>query len=203
MFHVNDLLDSKIVQSGKFFPVRTYQFVGRTIQEIIHMMQWTLKKRDLVIEFQNTQEDHYQLLFDKRRLQQVLLNLLSNAIKFQMQGKIKVSFDTVENTGVNREQGTDAQESILIKVIVQDEGIGMTESEVTTLFEPFHASQNITSKSLNPNGRGLGLFICKRICEHLGGKIEVVSEEGLGTKFIFTMEALIGMQHSDKDSELL
>ena len=83
MFHVNDLLDSKVIQVGKFVPEKTHQYVGKTIQEITNIISWTLKQSNLEIEFQNT-DDHYELLFDKRRLQQVLLNLLSNAIKFQM-----------------------------------------------------------------------------------------------------------------------
>ena len=83
MFHVNDLLDSKVIQVGKFVPAKTHQYVGKTIQEITNIISWTLKQSNLEIEFQNT-DDHYELLFDKRRLQQVLLNLLSNAIKFQM-----------------------------------------------------------------------------------------------------------------------
>jgi len=64
----------------------------------------------------------------------------------------------------------------------------MSENELSNLFEPFYATQNKTSRSLNPNGNGLGLFICKSICEHLGGNIEVSSVPAFGTKFNFTME---------------
>lgn len=79
----------------------------------------------------------------------------------------------------------------------------MSESEMTNLFEPFYATPNKESRSLNPNGNGLGLFICKSICEHLGGSIKVTSVQGFGTKFEFTIEGQLGAHYSGETTSVM
>ena len=89
-FHANDLLDHRVIQSGKFVPSLSVSSVEDSILEIIEMMSWTLQRRNLKIDFIRDKEETHFLSFDKRRLQQVLLNLLSNAIKFSDRGTIRV-----------------------------------------------------------------------------------------------------------------
>ena len=62
---------------------------------------------------------------------------------------------------------------------VKDEGIGLTPEQVKTIFEPF------SKPSSHGRGNGVGLSICKQICEHLGGKIMVISRKGEGSTFHF------------------
>jgi len=71
-------------------------------------------------------------------------------------------------------------------VSVQDSGIGIAEENQKSLFKPFGKLENDVQKGMNPTGSGLGLSICKRIVEELGGCISVVSELGKGAKFTFT-----------------
>ena len=76
----------------------------------------------------------------------------------------------------------------MLIVTVQDLGVGIDENECLKLFKPFFRTNNARSRRLNPIGNGLGLYICKLICEGLNGYIQVSSELGKGSKFKFTMK---------------
>ena len=60
-----------------------------------------------------------------------------------------------------------------LEVTVTDAGIGMTKEELKHIFDPFNNTDNVLSQSLNPRGHGIGLSICKNICQNLGGDITV------------------------------
>jgi CheY-like chemotaxis protein len=115
------------------------------------------------------------VLADAQRIKQVLLNLVGNATKFTTDGFISLRLCAAAAppplTGVMFE--------------VSDSGIGMTESSVQDLFQPFH--QVDASRSRRQGGTGLGLAISKRIVEAMGSQIEVVSELGRGSLFSFTL----------------
>ena len=137
-----------------------------------------------------------EIYSDKKRFQQILLNLLSNSLKFTTTGYIKVKIiDDVDNS--------------LLKVSVKDTGIGIKESDLTKLFQAFGM---LTQSQKNINkfgimicliyiyiyiiyilyiyiyiGSGLGLYLCKALCVMLGGDIQVFSQYGIGSKFIFTV----------------
>ena len=117
------------------------------------------------IQFNPDPSDMIKLYFDRRRLQQVLLNLLSNAIKFQDSGKIVVKLTTVPEV--------DNEEICKIYVLVKDQGIGLSPNEMKNVLKLNWRSDTKTSRNLNSHGNGLGLFICKSICESLGGEIRV------------------------------
>ncbi|MBK8260997.1 MAG: hypothetical protein IPK80_06600 [Nannocystis sp.] len=105
---------------------------------------------------------------DETRLRQVLLNLLSNACKFTHGGAITVS-------------AARAAEADAVVFVVADEGIGMSESMVSAMFEPF--VQGDTSSTRRYGGSGLGLTICQRFVAMMGGVIHVSSALGRGTTF--------------------
>ena len=108
------------------------------------------------------------LKYDKRRLQQVLVNLLSNACKFQEKGVISVKAFCAQNFGYNSLE----ERGLMISIVVQDQGVGMSPDKVATIFEPFGSSNN------NVRGNGVGLSICKKICQQLEGEIVVQSKQG-------------------------
>ena len=104
-------------------------------------------------------------------MQQILLNLVRNAIKFShVHGdNIVISARLIEKPGSLNSQRKQ------LEVTVQDRGIGIPSSEIDRVFEPFFRTES--AKSPNTRGHGLGLSICKNICESLGGKISVKSVE--------------------------
>ena len=111
---------------------------------------------------------------DKLRLNQVLLNLLSNAMKFTEKNKqITLSVKVLNKT----------DENISIRFMVVDEGIGMSREKLDKIFNPFEQADTSITRSFG--GTGLGLSISKSIVELMGGKINVESKLGQGSRFWF------------------
>ena len=165
----NDLLDQQVIKKGRFVPDYYYGSIPEAINEIVKQVRLTLVRKNIRIrsDLSITRHIHPRLHFDRRRLQQVLLNLLLNAVKFQQQGKIQIEAQVVtEDLGSNK---------FSLEISVLDQGIGMTEEEVSQVFDAFE-------------GRGIGLSICKQICRSLGGNISVTSRPNVGSRFKFTMQ---------------
>jgi len=106
--------------------------------------------------------------------------LLTNACKFQTTGYIQVFFDVKPKVSVR-------EDALQITIRVLDQGIGIAADEIDSIFKLFWCSSTPESMNLNSNGKGLGLYICKQICQGLGGDIKVTSEQGHGTQFKFSL----------------
>jgi signal transduction histidine kinase len=104
---------------------------------------------------------------DETKLKQVLLNMISNSSKFTKEGTVSLEIS--------------AESKNRVKFELSDTGIGMTEDQLENVFEEFTQAETSTSKDYG--GTGLGLPICKKITELMGGKIEVKSKIGEGTTF--------------------
>jgi signal transduction histidine kinase len=111
-----------------------------------------------------------QMMGDPDRLSQVFINILSNAFKYTNEnGSIKVALEQADS---------------LIRVLVEDTGIGIPKEDIKHIFERFYRSD--LSRSRGTGGTGLGLTITKALVESHNGKIRIESEEGRGTKFTIT-----------------
>jgi len=114
-----------------------------------------------------------KLVGDPGKIHQILYNLVLNAIKHTHHGGVVVSFS-----------GSSFPRSrYKIKVTVEDSGEGISPGEIKKIFEPF-----FQSSGENPEGLGLGLAICKKLCQSMDGDIAVSSVEGQGSKFEFTVK---------------
>ena len=111
---------------------------------------------------------------DPLRLGQILINLVNNAVKFTERGEIRLSAELLEQTG----------DRVKLRFSVRDTGIGMTPEQAARLFQAF--TQADTSTTRKYGGTGLGLTICKRLVELMGGQIWLESEPGAGSTFLFT-----------------
>ena len=114
---------------------------------------------------------------DPGRLRQVLVNVIGNAIKFTAAGEIVVR---VKVQSV-------ARKAVLLHVAVSDTGIGIPADKLKSIFEPFSQEDSSTTRKFG--GTGLGLTICARLVEAMGGTTWVESELGRGSTFHFTMSA--------------
>jgi CheY-like chemotaxis protein/HPt (histidine-containing phosphotransfer) domain-containing protein len=117
-----------------------------------------------------------RLVGDPLRLAQILINLIGNALKFTASGSVTLFVRRVPDTGTN----------VTLEVDVQDTGIGLTAEQQQNLFQAF--SQADTSITRKYGGTGLGLTICKRLAQLMGGDIWVTSQPGVGSIFTFTIK---------------
>ncbi|VVN53936.1 Sensor histidine kinase RcsC [Pseudomonas fluorescens] len=102
---------------------------------------------------------------DPQRIRQILNNLLSNAIKFTDNGRVVLRVRVLEDARVQWQ--------------ISDSGVGISQAQQQQLFDPFYQANDATSQG----GAGLGLAICKWLCELMHGQLKVVSEPGLGSSF--------------------
>jgi Histidine kinase-, DNA gyrase B-, and HSP90-like ATPase len=107
---------------------------------------------------------------DPGRIRQILLNLMSNALKFTQEGFIRI--------GVHGER---SESTYLLKVWVQDTGIGVSPEAQKRLFQSFSQAESDTSRKFG--GTGLGLAICMKLSQLMGGTMKLTSEPGLGSTF--------------------
>ncbi|MBF0459759.1 MAG: response regulator [Magnetococcales bacterium] len=170
---INDILDFSRIEAGKM-RLTPVAFQLQAVFDHLHdMFAHQISAKGMVLQWSIAQ-DMPPLWGDAMRLEQVLTNLVGNALKFTERGEIVVQAQL-------REQYT---RRVVIEFTVRDSGIGIAPARVTELFEPFvQADGSITRKY---GGTGLGLVICKRIVNMMGGEIGVESCEGVGSTFHFT-----------------
>ncbi|MFN3566422.1 MAG: PAS domain S-box protein, partial [Burkholderiaceae bacterium] len=111
---------------------------------------------------------------DAVRIRQILGNFLSNAIKFTLRGRIELRVDVM---------GDDDPAAQRVRFAVADTGIGIAEDKVASIFEPFTQAEQSTTRRYG--GTGIGLTICRRLVEAMGGEIRVRSAVGDGSEFSF------------------
>lgn len=130
--------------------------------------------RDKSLNILNSINSEHKVVADKGMIAVVLRNLISNAIKFsKKEGKIVLS---------------SFQENNFITVIIQDNGIGISESKIPLIFSEENYT---TSGTAGEKGTGLGLMLCREFVEKNGGIIGVDSKPDIGTRFMFTLPALL------------
>lgn len=172
---VNDILDIARIEAGKLtlnsVPMNVFELVQQAVRVLSELAR--KKKLRLIATLDNAIPEY--VLGDLDRIRQVLLNLIGNAVKFTDSGQVTVS------ATVEREE----QEFVEMRFAVSDTGIGIEESQINTLFEPFR--QLDSSPTRRYGGTGLGLSICKTLVEMMGGTIGAESVIGQGSTFWFTI----------------
>lgn len=182
---INDILDMSRIESGKMLlkseKIPTDEFLNG-INSICYS-QAAARGVEYECIVDPVLDDYY--IGDAMKLQQVLINILSNAIKFTGEGG-RVTF----SASPRKKTKNDA----VLRFIVNDTGIGMSEEFLPHIFEPF--SQESTGTTAPYGGTGLGLAISKSIVDMMDGKITVRSIKGLGTEF--TVDVKVGITEEEK-----
>jgi signal transduction histidine kinase/CheY-like chemotaxis protein len=187
---LNDILDISKIEAGKI----ELSDEGADLKKLVETVADIIRPRceEKNISFITRFDDFSPSVFkcDSLRLRQVLINLLGNAVKFTPElGRI--DFDALE---IGR-----SENGALFRFAVRDTGIGIPESTITTIFQPFEqADKGITRKY---GGTGLGLAISSRIVELFGGKIAVKSAPGEGSEFSFDIELEAAQEIDSADIE--
>lgn len=169
---LDDILDLSRVEAGRLRIVRRPCDVLSIIDEVSSMFRPLASEKLLGFGIDTSPGPARPILSDPTRLRQILTNLLSNAVKFTERGEIRIGlkWPDLSSEGVTQS----------LSISVTDTGIGMNAMQMLRLFQPFERLHQET----NPvPGTGLGLAISKRLAELMGGKIELQSQPGRGTRF--------------------
>ena len=172
---VNDILDYSKIEAERL-PLEERNFsLSQMIDDTIAMQDIIAEAKGLNLARNIPATFPDQWLGDAFRLRQILLNLLGNACKFSDQGTITVRVSAVEQYG----------DSVLTRIEVEDQGIGINPEQQAMLFQSFtQADGSMTRKH---GGTGLGLVISKRLANLMGGDAGMVSQEGHGSTFWVTV----------------
>lgn len=172
---INDILDYSKVEAGKLeLEIIEFDLI-RLVEAVAELQAEKAHEKNIELIYVFGEDVPIYLRGDPGRLRQILINLTSNAIKFTNEGEVVISVELVE----------DARDETTIIFSVRDTGIGIAEDKLAFVFESFsQADLSITRKY---GGTGLGLTICKRLVELMGGEIGVKSQSGKYTNFWFTI----------------
>ena len=174
---INDILDFSKIEAGKMTLEEIPMSVRDVIQGVVDTMTPNASKKELMIIPYIDPKIPDSVAGDQVRLRQILFNLGGNAIKFTEnteteRGKIVIRADYL---------GTDDEDKVRIRYSIGDNGIGISEEAQKTLFEAFTQAESSTTRRFG--GTGLGLTICTRLAELMGGEITVNSVLGEGSTF--------------------
>ena len=187
---INQVLEMARIESGKI----TLSSESVNIREMVEAMntvfESSLTKKSL--EYQcSLNVVHDQILCDKTKMEEIILNVVSNSIKYtNPHGKITVSIDELDS---------EDEKNANYKVVVEDNGIGMSQDYLPHIFEEF--SREHTSTETRVAGTGLGLPIVKSLVDRMDGTIEVESEEGKGTRFIMKFSFPVSLENQVREKE--
>jgi signal transduction histidine kinase/DNA-binding response OmpR family regulator len=179
---INETLDFAKIEAGKLELEQIDFDLQRTVESVIEVVAHRCTEKALEVICFTDPRIPSQLLGDSVRLRQILTNLVNNAVKFTEKGEVVIRTSLVEET----------KEHVEIRFEVRDTGIGIANNRSDRLFQPF--SQVDASTTRKYGGTGLGLTICKQLCEMMGGQIGLESELGHGCTFWFTVTLEKGPQ---------
>jgi two-component system, sensor histidine kinase and response regulator len=168
---INDILDFAKIEAGKLHLEAIDFQLDAVLADVATLIADRIFAKGVELLFRVDDDVPTCLNGDPLRLTQVLLNLLSNAAKFTEQGQILLQ------VGVGEQQ----QEQVELVIRVQDTGIGMSEAQMSKLFQAFTQAELSTTRRYG--GTGLGLSICQRLLELMDGSIAVSSVRGEGSCF--------------------
>lgn len=170
---LNDMLDLSKIEAGRLEVCPDAYDLAHSVNTSVDMLRPLAAKHNTTIKVEGLDRRPNSLLFDAHRYQQILLNLLGNAIKFTRNGLVRVRVEQVRQHGKSR----------IIRTSVIDTGPGIAIEDHPKLFKEF--SQVGDNRSLNENGTGLGLALCRKLARAMGGDTGVESELGRGSTFWF------------------
>lgn len=163
---IDDILDSSKIEEGKLTVVNEAFHLKQFLEDLWQSIQPLAHAKHLELTLKYNLADNLQLDADPFRLRQILHNLLSNAIKFTNKGQVQIIAQ------ITNEQ---------LHISVVDQGIGLTETQITHLFQAFQQADSSTSRKYG--GTGLGLYISRHLATLMSMTLSVESTPGMGSVF--------------------
>ena len=183
---INEVLDMARIESGKVTLTEEDFNLANLLDNLVQMVQPGIRARghELIVRINNV--EHEDVIGDSLRIQQVFVNIVSNAAKYTPDGG-RIEIEISELPSKSSKIGT-------YKFVFRDNGIGMSEEFVKTIFEPFSREKDKRVDKIQ--GTGLGMAITKNIVQMMDGSIEVESELGKGSTFTL----IVRMKLQKKDT---
>ncbi|MCP4350759.1 MAG: response regulator [Desulfobacterales bacterium] len=165
---INDILDLSKIEAGRMDIYMTEFDPGDVVQQALETVMPIADEKGLKLSV--NYDDKLTIHSDEDKLNQILLNLFSNAVKFTKEGEIEIRVWESEGK---------------ILFAVRDTGIGISEKDMSHIFDEFRQADGSTTRQ--HEGTGLGLAICQKLAKLLGGAISAESAEGRGSTFTLTL----------------
>ncbi|MGB0722012.1 MAG: response regulator [Gammaproteobacteria bacterium] len=191
---INDILDYSKIEAGKL-QIETIPYNLDEVLDNVSAMAGVLsREKDINLTVTRAPEVPVSLVGDPVRLGQILINLVTNAIKFTRQGRVDLHIDTTD-TGPDRGR-------LIIRV--SDTGIGMDETALRSIFQPYEQAEDSTTRRFG--GTGLGLSIVHQLSLLMGGGVDAHSTPGTGSVFTVKLPLVCSgepVAYREFDSEVL
>ncbi len=172
---VNNILDFSKIESGEMDINPAEYDLSSVLNDLVNMIQTRADDKGLLIKLEFNPAIPKMLYGDELRIKQVIANLLTNAVKYTEKGSITFGVDYADN----------ADDTIDLKVRVEDTGIGIKAEDVNRLFNQFDRIEE--SRNRHIEGTGLGMNITQKLLELMGAKLDVSSVYGSGSVFSFVL----------------
>lgn len=174
---INDILDMSRIESGKTTLNVEPMNLMEQINRIDSVIRQQARQRKQTLTLVTNELHHINVLSDPNRLNQILMNILSNAVKYTpVGGHIRLEIQELPR----------GEHYAKYRFIIEDDGIGMSEEYLKTIFDPFTREEK--SGTNHVQGTGLGMAITKRVVNLMGGIIRVESTPGHGSRFEVVLE---------------
>ena len=187
---IGDVLDMAKIESGNLEISEKPCLCQDLMSDIMISVNESAKKKGLEFEASGN-ACHSTILCDKVKVQKILLNILSNAVKYTPKGG-KISLSVQEK--IREDEGLSD-----FTFVVKDNGIGISKEFLPYIFNSFSRERNATISGVS--GTGLGMTITKRLVDAMGGKIEVESQQNMGTTVTvsITFSRLVGLEEKQEE----
>ncbi|MBW7903471.1 MAG: response regulator [Rhodocyclaceae bacterium] len=177
---INDILDFSKIEAGRLSVEHTDLDLDKVLENVADLIADKAAAKGLELVFDVAPDVPDRLVGDPLRLGQILINYANNAVKFTERGEISVEVRALSRSS----------DEATLRFAVRDTGIGLSPEQAAQLFRSFQQADTSTTRKYG--GTGLGLVICKRLAELMGGEVGVVSAPGEGSTFWFTARLGIG-----------
>ena len=179
---INDILDLSKVEAGKLNIEHLDFELDKVMDNLSNLMGEKCTAKGVELVFDIARDVPHMLIGDSLRVGQVLINYANNAIKFTESGAIVIAARVVERTDTD----------VLLRFAVRDTGLGLTEEQISRLFQSFSQADSSTTRKFG--GTGLGLAITKNLAQLMGGEVGVTSVYGKGSEFWCTIRLGLSQQ---------
>lgn len=181
---INDILDLSKIEARKLELRPKSLGLDDFLYGIKEICRIKAEHKNLNFRYEPLNQLPNAIRADEKRLGQVLINLLGNAIKFTDQGHVVLKVGTLDAAIPSTDVTPSHSGTVNLRFQVEDTGIGMTQAQLESIFLPF---EQVGDDEQKAQGTGLGLAISRQIVELMGGKLEVQSTYGQGSKFWFDL----------------